>query len=144
MSSHTRRAFAALIPALCAAQQRAESERHADVLPSKGYRFDQLKSRPGEHMTSYQILRGSTHTAFELDLHETELAPGAAPHPPHRHVHEELLFIREGQVELSLNGQLTLLDAGSCAYLASNDLHGYRNPGAVPAKYFVLALGGSQ
>jgi mannose-6-phosphate isomerase-like protein (cupin superfamily) len=56
-------------------------------------------------------------------------------------VHEELLFIREGELEVTINGQGTRLGPGSCAYLASNDLHGYRNVGTVPAKYFVLALG---
>ena len=92
-------------------------------------------------MTSFQILKGNTYAGFPLDLHETELAPGGVPHPPHSHVHEELLFVREGEVEVSLNGSVTLLGAGSCAYMASKDLHGYRNPGQVPAKYFVLALG---
>ena len=142
MKSPTRRGFALLMPALAAAQQSSENNRHGDVLPSKAYSFEQLKSRQNGPMKSYQILRGNTHANFPMDLHETELGPGAAPHPPHRHAHEEMLFIREGQVEVTVNGQATLLGPGSCAYLASNDLHGYRNPGAVPAKYFVLALGG--
>ncbi len=44
-------------------------------------------------------------------------------------------------MEVTINGQATLLGPGSCAYIASNDLHGYRNPGATPSKYFVLAFG---
>jgi quercetin dioxygenase-like cupin family protein len=91
-----------------------------------------------------QILDGSTHGGFKLSLHETELAPGGVPHPPHSHVHEEMLFVREGELELILNGRTTLLGPGSCGYLASNHLHGYRNPGTMPAKYFVLALGTDQ
>lgn len=88
-----------------------------------------------------QILDGTTHSGFELNLHETELRPGGVPHPPHSHAHEEMLFVREGELDLILDGRTTRLGPGSCAYLASNDLHGYRNPGARPARYFVLALG---
>jgi len=32
-------------------------------------------------------------------------------------------------------------DRGSVLYLASNDLHGWRNPGPDPAQYFVMSLG---
>jgi quercetin dioxygenase-like cupin family protein len=141
MKSFTRRAFAPLFAALAAAQQRSQPGGNSEKLPSKAYPFEELMPRQTGQMTAYQILKGSTHSGFELDLHETELAPGGVPHPPHSHVHEELLFVREGELEVILNGRTTRLGAGSCAYLASNDLHGYRNPGAAPAKYFVLALG---
>jgi hypothetical protein len=32
--------------------------------------------------------------------------------------------------------------AGSVLYLASNDEHGWRNPGPDAAQYFVISLGG--
>ena len=134
----TRRHLALLFPALATAQQPAAEK---GVLPSKPYPFEQLTGRQTATIKSYQILTGDTHSGYRLDLHESELPGGAAPHPPHRHVHEEMLFIREGQMEVTINGQSTLLGPGSCAYMASNDLHGYRNPGTAPAKYFVLALG---
>ena len=97
--------------------------------------------RVAENTKTFPILHGNTHTGVLLDLHETELAAGATPHQPHRHAHEEMLFVREGEVELILAGGTTRLGPGSCAYLASNDLHGYRNPGNAPAKYFVFAIG---
>jgi quercetin dioxygenase-like cupin family protein len=135
--SLTRRSLAALFPAIAAAQQRPEP----GVLPSKAYPFEQLTGRQSATLKSYQILTGDTHAGFRLDLHESELPAGASPHPPHKHGHEELLFIREGEVEVSINGQTTRLGPGSCAFMASNDLHGYRNSGNIAAKYFVLALG---
>ena len=137
----TRRGLALLFPAVAAAQQRSQpAAREKGVLPSKAYAFEQLTSRQTATIKSYQILTGDTHSGYRLDLHESELPGGTAPHP-HRHVHEEMLFIREGQMEVTVNGQSTLLGPGSCAYMASNDLHRYRNPGTAPAKYFVLALG---
>ena len=137
----TRRDLAILLPALATAQQRSQLAAEKGVLPSKAYPFEQLTGRQTATIKSYQILTGDTHSGHRLDLHESELPGGTAPHPPHRHVHEEMLFIREGQMEVTVNGQSTLLGPGSCAYMASNDLHGYRNPGTAPAKYFVLALG---
>ena len=138
----TRRSLALLLPALAAAQERSQPAAAGKAAaPSKAYPFEQLTGRQTATIKSYQILTGDTHAGYRLDLHESELPGGAAPHPPHKHVHEELLFIREGQMEVIINGQSTLLGPGSCAYIASNDLHGYRNPGTVPSKYFVLALG---
>ena len=136
----TRRSLALLFPALAAAQQRPAANDKA-VLPSKAYPFDKLTGRQTATIKSYQILTGDTHSGCRLDLHESELPAGTAPHAPHRHAHEEMLFVREGQMEVTINGEATLLGPGSCAYIASNDLHGYRNPGTVPCKYFVLALG---
>lgn len=138
----TRRSLALLLPALAAAQQRPQGGASGNgALPSKAFPFEDLTARQTATIKSYQILTGDTHSGYRLDLHESELPGGVAPHPPHEHVHEELIFVREGEVEVTINGKATRLGPGSCAYLASNDLHGYRNPGTAPAKYFVLALG---
>ena len=141
MINCTRRSLGLLFPALAAAQERSQGAAEKGVLPSKAYPFDELTGRQTATIKSYQILRGDTHSGYRLDLHESELPGGVAPHPPHRHVHEELLFVREGEMEVTMNGRTTRLGPGSCTYIASNDLHGYRNPGTVPSKYFVLALG---
>jgi mannose-6-phosphate isomerase-like protein (cupin superfamily) len=140
--NRTRRNLALLFPALAAAQQRPPNGASGNgALPSKAFPFGELTGRQAAAIKSYQILTGDTHSGYRLDLHESELPGGVAPHPPHQHVHEELLFVREGEMEVTINGKATRLGPGSCAYVASNDLHGYRNPGTAPSKYFVLALG---
>ena len=90
---------------------------------------------------SRQILSGATHSNYHFDIHMTELAPGEAPHPPHRHVHEEMIMIQVGTMEVTINGKSTKLGPGSVAYVASNDHHGWKNVGEERARYFVLALG---
>lgn len=95
-------------------------------------------------MVSRQFLKGKTHSGYPIDLHETELPAGKAPHPPHHHVHEEMLLIREGLLEVAIDGKATRLGAGSVAYLASNQQHGWRNVGTTTARYFVLALGSDE
>lgn len=134
---YSRRELGFLIPALAAAQSTAPKP----VQPSKAFRFEDLPIRESGPTRIGQILTGTTHTGFLIDLHETELAVGQAPHAPHRHVHEELLLVREGTVEVSIAGRATRLGAGSGAYIASNEEHGYRNVGTTPARYFVMAFG---
>ena len=133
----TRRDLALLLPALVVPQatgrgntSQSQTFRNEDIPPTRN---GTLVSRP--------MLKGPTHTGYALDLHESELAAGDAPHPPHQHVHEELLLIREGLLEITIAGASTRLGPGSAAYLASNQLHGWKNVGTTTARYFVLALG---
>jgi quercetin dioxygenase-like cupin family protein len=87
------------------------------------------------------VFKGETHSGFPIDMHETELAPGEAPHPPHHHVHEEMILIREGAMEVTISGKKTRLGPGSVAYIASGEEHGWRNVGTTRARYMVMALG---
>ncbi len=135
--SYSRRTLVSLLPALALAQQSGKAEK----LPSQSYPLEKMTGRQSGTIQLFQILNGDTHTGFRLDLHESILPAGEVPHAPHRHVHEEMLFVWAGELEVTVNGTATKLGPGSCAYLASNDLHGYRNSGTVPARYFVLAMG---
>jgi quercetin dioxygenase-like cupin family protein len=97
---------------------------------------------PPDAPNSFQsILNGTTHRGLAIELHETELGAGRAPHPPHNHLHEELLIIREGTLEVTIAEQTARLGAGSVAYIASGEQHGWRNVGETRARYLVLALG---
>jgi mannose-6-phosphate isomerase-like protein (cupin superfamily) len=74
-------------------------------------------------------------------VHETILAPGSEPHPPHRHEHEELFLLMKGSVAVTIDGKTTTIGPGSAAFVHSNELHGVRNPGPEKAQYFVVAVG---
>jgi quercetin dioxygenase-like cupin family protein len=87
------------------------------------------------------VLEGATHAGVPIELHITELAPGQAPHPPHHHVHEEMIMILEGTVEVNIRDSSATLGPGSVAFVASGDQHGWHNVGTDRARYFVLALG---
>jgi len=111
----------ALLPAVAVAQTSTPSVSH---LPSSATRLDDITPKPSGAMTARQFFKGQTHSGFLLDLHETELAAGEAPHAPHQHVHEEMLLIREGQLDVTIEGKTTKLDAGSVAFLTSGQMHG--------------------
>lgn len=115
-------------------------------LPSRSFRFEDLTARPSGPEGKNRgraMFDGKTHTGYRVEMHQTELAPGMAPHAPHRHVHEEVVLIWQGTVEVTISDKKTTLGPGSAAYIASNEEHGWRNVGTTQAHYFVLTLRGN-
>ena len=49
--------------------------------------------------------------------------------------------MREGTVEITVNGTSYRLGPGSVGFVRSNDEHGIKNTGTTPASYFVVAVG---
>jgi quercetin dioxygenase-like cupin family protein len=135
--SCSRRDFGLFLPLLTAAVADAKDE----VLPSSTLKFEDMPVKQNGANIARQILSGATHSGYHFDIHMTELGPGEAPHPPHRHIHEEMIMIQVGTMEVTINGKSTTLGPGSVAYVASNDHHGWRNVGHDRSRYFVLALG---
>lgn len=134
----SRRDLGLILPALAAATASAQEKK---TLPSKAFQYEDLPVKVNGENKSRAVLNGETHSGFPIELHMTELAAGQAPHPPHQHVHEEMLMLQKGTLDATIEGQVTQITAGSIVYLASNDEHGWRNPGPGPAQYFVIALG---
>lgn len=84
------------------------------------------------------LYKGPTATLPELEMHVTTLNPGTTSHPPHHHINEELVIIREGTVETLSAGKWIRLGPGSVIFNASDSLHGLRNVGTTPAVYHVI------
>jgi quercetin dioxygenase-like cupin family protein len=84
------------------------------------------------------LCRAPTATVDQLEIHVSTLNPRLASHPPHRHVNEELIILREGECETLSNGTWIKIGPGSVVFNASNSLHGFRNVGTVPAVYHVI------
>lgn len=81
-----------------------------------------------------------TQTMRAFECHATTLRAGESAHPPHRHPDEELIVVKEGSLEVAINGVARQAGAGSVFFFASNDLHGMRNIGAGPASYHVIRI----
>lgn len=129
---------AALLPSILPPQTAADD---ANVLPSAMYPFEKLTPRKSETTEIRSVLKGHLTTSEALEVHETTLVPGGMPHPPHRHAHSEMWLIREGTVELTVEGKSTQMGPGSVGFVRSNDEHGIKNIGTAPATYFVVAMG---
>ncbi len=134
----SRRDLGLLIPVLASTTASAQQ---AKGLPSRVFKYDELPVKVNGENKSRAVMKGETHSGFPIELHMTELGPGQAPHAPHKHVHEELLMLKDGSLDATVEGQTTRMTAGSIIYVASNQMHGWRNPGPGPAQYFVIALG---
>ncbi len=132
-----RRAFLAALPALMASSALAAGKHY---LTSMVYTFQDLPVHHGKTNTSRPVLEGLTHEDCRIEMHESDLAPGNMPHPPHHHRHEEMFMIRQGTLEFIINGKKSKAGPGSVALIASNDEHGVRNAGDNHAQYFVLAI----
>jgi quercetin dioxygenase-like cupin family protein len=133
-----RRSFCLTLPAFCTAFAWGAD---GPSLPSLVEPFDSLPVKQNGPNSSRAILDGETHAGVHLEVHETVLAPGSSPHPPHSHQHEELFLIMRGQLEVTIAGKTTVIGPGSAAFVHSGELHGVRNPGHEDAQYFVVAVG---
>jgi len=138
--NYSRRDLTFLLSGLAAARAAAQKS----VLPSKTYAYGDLAVHTNGPNRSRPILQGETHSGCPIELHETELAPGERPHPPHHHVHEEMVLVREGTLEVTISGKSVRLGPGSVGFVASNEEHGWRNVGNSNAKYWVIAMGRDQ
>jgi mannose-6-phosphate isomerase-like protein (cupin superfamily) len=144
----TRRDLVSLLPAavlLSAAlpelTQAQAGQSSPSPLPSAVYPFAALPVNESPNVITRHILKGKLVTGESIEVHETTLPPGGAPHPAHHHVHSEMWLIREGTVEITIEGTPHRIDAGSAGFVRSNEEHGITNPTDKPATYFVVAVG---
>jgi XRE family transcriptional regulator, regulator of sulfur utilization len=107
------------------------------LLGSTAMTWEQIQA--GKAAQHKPVFRSPTATLDELEMHVTQLPPGKASHPPHRHAYEELLIIREGTVEALVDGQPRRLGPGAVIFQASNMLHNIKNVGQTPASYHVIS-----
>src|SRR5258707_13373706 len=135
--NYTRRDLAMLMGA-GAAQAAAQDKAPAATLVSKAYPFGAMEAKPKGAGKSRAVLQGALHQGFVVNCHITELGPGESPHPPHHHVHEEIVCLRDGLVDVTVDGQTTRLESGSVWFIASNVEHGMKNVGNTNAIYFVV------
>jgi quercetin dioxygenase-like cupin family protein len=141
----TRREMCLLLPAAAlsgAAAPLVMAGEQDNSLPSGGYSFERLpvKTSPSGVQTR-EAFKGKLATGESIETHATTLPPGAMPHPPHHHAHSEMFLMREGTLELTVNGKTYRLEPGGIGCVHSNEEHGVKNVGTTPANYFVVEIG---
>ena len=140
--SATRREMLFLLSGLASSAVALEALPSQDSsLLSTTYPFSELPMKNTNGAEIRAVLKGKLATGETLEVHETTLPPGAMPHAPHHHVHSEMWLIREGTVQLTINGTSHVIGPGSVGFVHSNDEHGIKNVGTTPAIYFVVAVG---
>jgi quercetin dioxygenase-like cupin family protein len=72
--------------------------------------------------------------AFELLV-----PPGSNVPPPHSHAHnEEYLYVLEGRLRYSIDGEVKDLGAGESAFTPKGSVHGFSNPFSAPGRALVV------
>jgi mannose-6-phosphate isomerase-like protein (cupin superfamily) len=87
--------------------------------------------RPSMHPFGDQriFMQGPTEMMKSFESGNVYLKPGESPHPPHRHIDEEIMLITQGTGEIVVDGKVTKVNPGSMMYAGSNVEHGITNTG---------------
>ncbi len=84
------------------------------------------------------VFDAPTGTLDRLHGHITTLNPGENTGSLHRHPQEEMVIIKEGTLEVNIDGHKQLAGAGSIVFFGVNENENMTNVGQTPATYLVL------
>lgn len=135
----TRRdALVGLLAAPAALKAFAAAAEEQPILGPTVFHWEEMKAVKTNVGEVRSLCKAPTATLDQLEMHISTLNPGLESHPPHRHVNEELIILRDGECETLSNGKWVKVTPGSVVFNASNSLHGFRNIGTTPATYHVI------
>jgi uncharacterized cupin superfamily protein len=77
-------------------------------------------------------------TLDKIHCHITTLNPGQYSGEPRRHLQEEVIIVKEGMVEATVDGRTETVGPGSVIFFAANAVTRLRNAGPGPATYTVV------
>jgi quercetin dioxygenase-like cupin family protein len=120
--------------------QAAADSAAPGKLRSTVFDWEKLAVKPTKTGERREIVDSPTVTCTNFECHVTTLNPGEVPHASHRHPDEELVIVKEGLMEVTINGVTQRAGPGSIIFYASNDEHGMKNAGATRATYHVVRL----
>ena len=136
-----RRVLLALLSGIAiGAVVSAPGHSATSVMGSTALSWEDIQARPsGTGVTkAKQVFKDPTATLDELEMHVSTLPAHTPSHAPHKHPDEEILFIKEGTVEVLVNGQTRRVGPGSVIFEATNQMHGIKNVGDTPAVYYAM------
>ena len=110
---------------------------------SRAFPFDQMPVEAfGEWRGERDVVRGVLPTGEAVSMHESMQPAGAdaasCAYDPALGVD----VVREGTLEFDHDGKMEQVGPGGVLYVALGTMHGLKNVGDGPAKYFVVAIGG--
>ncbi|HEV7378659.1 MAG TPA: cupin domain-containing protein [Dyadobacter sp.] len=134
----TKRDFGIAFCTMCLTLTGVAVSSQEKIMDSAIFNLDEVPSKNSKTGSVKSFFRSKTATLEELECHVTTLNPGESSHAPHRHPNEEIIIIKEGNLEALVNGQIKPAGPGAVIFQASNQLHAIKNVGKTPATYHVL------
>lgn len=114
-------------------------ETKSDPIESKVYSFSKAKVEKTSSGEKRQLIDGSSTHLESFEIHATTLNPGKAPHDNQVHPDsEELVIVREGKLNVTINNKSKILGPGSVALIMPGDEHELENGGETLATYYIV------
>ena len=108
------------------------------LVPSQVFSWDKMaivKTPTGERR---DVVDGPTATLGALRAHISTLNPGERSSAPRLHEQEEVIFVKDGQIEATYDGQTAVAAPGSLIFFAPHAVTSLKNVGTTPATYLEL------
>jgi uncharacterized cupin superfamily protein len=109
------------------------------LLPSTVFEWDKLPVAPTKLGERRAVFDGPTATVDNVHCHITTLNPGEQSGEPRLHLVDEIIIIKEGAVEVFVDGEKRPAPTGSVIFFAANAVTALRNTGNRPATYYVIS-----
>lgn len=123
-----------------APKQRAVDSAPKSSLRSQVFEWTNISVQATKNGERRAIFSSPTVTCEKLSCHATTVKGGEAAHGAHRHADEEVVLVKEGTIEVDMNGTKQRGGPGSLFFFASNEEHGLRNAGDTPLTYYVIRV----
>ena len=110
-----------------------------DIVKSEVYSFSKAEIEKTNSGEKRQLIDGETTHLENFEIHTTMLEPGKAPHGSQVHTDsEEIVFVKDGQLEFTINNDKKVMGPGSVALIIPDDEHGIVNIGKSQATYYII------
>jgi len=111
----------------------------AEQVESKVYSFSKATIEKTGSAEKRQLIDGETTHLENFEIHTTMLNPGTIPHGSQIHDdEEEIVFIKEGQLKITINGDFKIMGPGSVALIMPGDEHALANVSEEKATYYII------
>lgn len=139
MKPHTMLIAAAMAAAttISNAEEKAPA-KPAEKLTSAVYDWEKMTVTPTPKGARRDVFDGPTTSLDKVHCHITTLNPGENSGEPRLHLQEEIIIVKDGLVEMHIDGKNQTAGPGSVFYLAARATTRLRNAGTTPATYIVI------
>jgi quercetin dioxygenase-like cupin family protein len=102
--------------------------------------WDEIQTRikPTKTGQRRDVFDAPTPTLDRFHCHITTLNPGENTGALHRHPQEEIVIVKEGTLEINIDGKKQTAGPGSMIFYAANENENMTNIGKTAATYYVL------
>lgn len=140
MKSFLGSALGLILLPMLTAQSPSPTKNLPVPMGSQVIEWGKLVPQPTKVGSRRDVFDQPTATLEKFHCHISTLNPGENTGAPHRHPQEELVIVKEGTLEVNIDGKLQTAGAGSMIFFAVNELENMRNVGPAPATYYVLQV----